>query len=75
MIPSNVRLSRLAKLNPFITNKKSQNCANIRYYPTACSEAGTVCIVKLCVCTSTALHCSKYPNFLEGMKVGETCIA
>ena len=50
--------------------KKSQKCANIGwYYPTAGSEAGAVCIMKLSVCISTALHCSKYTKFLEGMKV------
>ena len=30
-----------------------------------------VCIVKLCVCIATALHCSKYTKFLDGMKVAE----
>ena len=68
------------KLNHFLTLslpiKKCQNCAYIGwYYWTAGSEAGAVCIVKLSVCISTALHCSKYTNFLEGMKVVENCIA
>ena len=44
------------------------------YYLTAGSEAGAVCIVKLSVCV-TALHCSNYTKFLEGMKVVESCIA
>ena len=31
--------------------------------------------VKLCGCISTALHSSKYTNFLDGMKVVESCTA
>ena len=59
-----------------LPTKKIQKCVNIgRYCPTASSEARTVCIVKLCVCISTALHSSKYTNFLDGMNVVESCIA
>ena len=48
----------LVLVNPFITDKK----VKIVIFPTASSEARTVCILKLCVCISTA---SKYPNFLN----------
>ena len=45
------RSQHKATINPSLTDKKNLKYVNLRWYcPTAGSEAGTVCIVKLCVC-------------------------